>query len=85
MGKKFFIKIRIPHFIVYSVSGITEFLGKYQKKPPIFNLDKGRDFVQTYWICSVEAAKRDFGFEQKVGLNDGMKSTIKWYKEYGWL
>jgi nucleoside-diphosphate-sugar epimerase len=85
MDIKFFLKLRIPHFVVYTIAGITEFIGRFQSQTPVFNLDKGRDFVQTYWICSVESAKRDFGFRQTIGLEEGMKSTIKWYKDYGWL
>ncbi len=83
--KKFFIKIRIPHFLIFTIAGLSEFFGRFSKKPPVFNIDKGRDFVQKYWICSVEKAKRDFGFEQKVSLEDGIKQTIDWYKEKGWL
>lgn len=85
MGKNFFIKIRIPHTIVYIVAGISEFFGRFSKSAPVFNIDKGRDFVQNYWICSVEKAKRDLNFKQETDLEKGIDLTIKWYKANGWL
>ncbi len=84
-NRKFFVKIRIPHFLIYTIAGLTEFFGKFAKNPPIFNKDKAKDFVQEYWICSVEKAKRDFGYKQKTSLEDGIKQTIDWYKDKGWL
>lgn len=85
LNKKMFLKIRIPHMLVYSIAGMSEFLGKFSTKPPIFNFDKGRDFVQNFWTCSVEKAKNDFGFQQKVSLDDGLKSTVNWYKQNNWI
>ncbi len=84
-NKKFFITIRIPHFLIYTIAGITEFTGKFSKKPPVFNIDKARDFVQKYWICSVDKAKRDFGFKQEMSLEDGIRQTIDWYQKHNWL
>ena len=50
-----------------------------------FNYEKGVDFIQKYWISSVAKAKRDFGYEQKISLEDGMKLTADWYRKQGWL
>jgi nucleoside-diphosphate-sugar epimerase len=85
MGKKFVIKLKLPHFVVLSTAAISEFFGKFSKKPPIFNYEKGIDFIQDYWICSVDKAKRDFGYKQKMSIQEGMKDTIDWYKKMKWL
>lgn len=83
--KKRILTIKVPHSIVYSAAALSEFFGRFSQKPPVFNFDKGRDFVQTYWTCSVEKAKKDFGFKQSVKLEDGMKETADWYKDNHWL
>lgn len=85
MDKKFFVKIRIPHSVVYTIAGISEFFGRFSKTAPVFNIDKGRDFVQNYWICSVDKAKRELNFKQEVGLEKGIELAINWYKANGWL
>jgi nucleoside-diphosphate-sugar epimerase len=85
LGKKVAISLHIPHFLILFAGGISGFFGSFGKKPPVFNYQKGIDFVQSYWICSVKSAIKDFGYRQKVSLEDGISSTIKWYKEMKWL
>lgn len=79
------LTLRLPHFLVYSVAAIAQFFAMFSSKPATFNLEKARDFVQTYWTCDVSKAKRDFGYEQKISLSDGLNRTISWYKEMKWL
>ncbi len=85
LNKKFFVTLRLPHFIIYTVAFFSEFFGKFAKKPPVFNKDKAKDFVQKYWICSVEKAKNEFGFKQEISLEEGIKQTFNWYKKHDWL
>lgn len=42
-------------------------------------------FFQNNRAFSVEKAKRVLGYEPKVSLKEGIKRTIEWYKEKGWL
>jgi dihydroflavonol-4-reductase len=77
--------IRLPHAVVMGVAGVSELFGRFSSKPPVFNYEKGVDFVQRYWIGSTAKAKRDFGYVSKVGLEAGIFKTIQWYKEHKWL
>jgi len=85
LNKKFVLKVKLPHFLVLTIAGLSEFFGKFSKKPPVFNYEKGIDFIQDYWICSIDKAKKDFGFKQKVSIEEGMKNTVDWYKKNKWL
>ena len=85
LGKKHLLKIKIPHFIVLGLAGISGFIGKFQKKPPVFNYEKGIDFIQDYWTCSTEKAKRDFNFKPVFTVEEGIKQTADWYIENKWL
>jgi len=85
LNQKRFMIIKIPHILVHIIAAFSEFFGKFSKYPPVFNRDKGKDFVQNYWTCSVDKAKKDLGFKQEISLEDGIKQTINWYKEHGWL
>ncbi len=84
-GKRRYFKIKIPHAVVLTIAGFSEFLGRFSTKPPVFNLDKGRDFIQPYWICSVEKAKQVLGYRQEIEIDRGIPETLQWYKEQGWL
>ncbi len=83
-GKKALI-IRVPHFIVYAVAAIAEFLALFNSRAATFNLEKAKDFVQENWTCDVSKAQNELGYSQKVSLEVGIKRTINWYKEMKWL
>ncbi|TKJ41557.1 hypothetical protein CEE37_03050 [candidate division LCP-89 bacterium B3_LCP] len=37
------------------------------------------------WGYSIEAARIDLGYNPKVDLSEGLRRTIGWYREHGWL
>ncbi len=84
IGKKA-LRIRIPHFVIYAIGGISHFFNFFLSKPATFNLEKAKDFVQDNWTCDTSKAKKDFGYSQRISLSEGMKSTVEWYREHKWL
>jgi dihydroflavonol-4-reductase len=79
------ITIRIPEWGIYTVSAFAEFFSLFSPKPALINFEKAKDMVQDYWTCDSSKAKRDFGYEQQVSAEDGIKGTIAWYVRQGWL
>jgi nucleoside-diphosphate-sugar epimerase len=84
VGKKT-LRIKIPHFLIYLIGGISHFLNYFSSKPATFNLEKAKDFVQENWTCDITKAENDFGYSQQISLEEGMKSTVSWYREQNWL
>jgi len=84
LGKKV-VKIKIPHFAVYTVAAISQFLSYFSKEATILNLEKAREMVQESWVCSVEKAKKELSYNQKISLEEGIKNTVNWYIENKWL
>ena len=37
-------------------------------------------FFHRYWLCSPAKAKKDFGFEAKISLDEGILELVQWYK-----
>jgi dihydroflavonol-4-reductase len=83
--EKVVVRVRVPEFGVYVVSAFAEFFSLFSSKPALINFEKARDMVQDYWTCDSSKAKRDFGYEQEVSLEEGMRNTIEWYRAEGWL
>ena len=83
-GKKA-IKVRLPHFIVYTVAVFAEFFSMFSKNAATFNIEKARDWVQEAWTCDVTKAVTELGYRQEISLDDGIKRAIDWYKEMKWL
>ncbi len=79
------IKIKIPHWIVFTIAGISGVVGNLGKKPPIFNFEKGKDITRPSWTCSIEKAKKELGYRETVPIERGIQETIEWYRGRGWL
>ncbi len=79
------IKVRLPHAMVYLVGAMAELCAKTLQKQIFFNIQKVRESVQDAWVCSVEKAKAQLGYRQRIALDDGMQQTYAWYCKHGWL
>jgi nucleoside-diphosphate-sugar epimerase len=79
------LKIRIPHFIVYTVAAIAQFFAIFSSKPATLNIEKAKDLTQNAWICDTTKAINDFGYRQKISIEDGIKRTCDWYKKMKWI
>jgi len=55
----------------------------FKIEPPIFR--RRVDFFVKNRAFSIERAKAELGYSPKVGLADGAKRTLEWYKERGLL
>ena len=85
LDKKRILKLKLPHSVVLSTAWLSQLFGNMTGKPPVFNYEKGIDFIQPYWICSPDKAKEHFNFEQQVKPPEGFIETSDWYKENKWL
>jgi nucleoside-diphosphate-sugar epimerase len=84
-NKSFLLKLNLPHFLVLTIAAISGFFGKFSAKPPVFNYEKGIDFIQNYWTCSIDKAEKELGYKQQISIKEGFAETVKWYKENNWL
>lgn len=79
------VRLPIPVFVVYSVFAVAEFFSLFSDKPPLLSIDKAKDIAQNAWTCDVTKAKRELGFKEQLSLEDGIRGTVEWYREHGWL
>ncbi len=79
------IKIPVPHFLVYALAAIAQFVSMFSSEAATLNLEKARDLVQHAWICDTSKAMREFGYKQNISIEEGIKRTVTWYKEMKWI
>jgi len=84
LGKRS-LKLRLPHFFVFSVGYMAEYFGKMTNKAVTLNVEKVRDITASRWVCSNEKAKKELGFDPQLSLEEGFRETVDWYKLEGWL
>jgi nucleoside-diphosphate-sugar epimerase len=77
--------LAIPRTLAFGVAVAAEASAALFGKPPVINRDKVRDLSQVSWGCSIERAERELGYSQRVPIEEGLRSTIDWYKQEGWL
>ena len=85
LGKKFVIPVTCPLWLVKIVCGISEWIGKVTLKASTLNRDKFKILKQRNWMCDTTDARRDFNFQPKYSLREGIREAIAWYREAGWL
>ncbi|OGU69257.1 MAG: nucleoside-diphosphate sugar epimerase [Ignavibacteria bacterium RBG_16_36_9] len=84
LNKKAF-RIRIPHFIVFTIAAVAQFFAMFSSKPATLNIEKAKDLTQRYWICDTSKAMKELGYRQKVSVEEGIKRTCDWYKLMKWI
>ncbi|MDE6297880.1 MAG: NAD(P)-dependent oxidoreductase [Muribaculaceae bacterium] len=85
IGKKVVIPIRVPVWGLKMVSWIAEKIGMLRRQPSTLNSDKYHIMKQRNWNVDVSKATEEFGFSPEVSLAEGVKRSVSWYKEEGWL
>ncbi|MDP4267160.1 MAG: NAD(P)-dependent oxidoreductase [Bacteroidota bacterium] len=85
LGKKT-LKLSFPIPLVKVIAATLEKLTFLNKgKAPILNIDKIKELSATNWNCDILPLVEDIGFVPQYFLKDGLKETIDWYKNEGWL
>jgi nucleoside-diphosphate-sugar epimerase len=79
------VRIHVPDMAVHLLVKLSPFIKLIAPSSAGLSSGKAAELVQKYWLCDVSKARRDFGFETKVGLQEGLKMTAEWYKKQGWL
>ena len=85
LGKKNIISLPMPLWAVKGVSTVAEKWGVARMKPSTLNRDKYNIMKQRNWDVDVTKAKKDFGFNPRISLEEGVKRAVEWYKKENWL
>ena len=87
IGRAMGIDVKIKHYPVWPlvVAGhVCEKVCKpFKIAPPIF--PRRVDWYRQNRAFDISAARRDLGYDPKVGLDEGLKRTYEWYKQEKYL
>lgn len=85
LGNPFVIRFRCPLIVLKVVSLLAEFWAKRRGTTSTLNSDKYRIMKQRNWQCDIAPAVEELGYMPQYDLERGVKETIAWYKDKGWL
>ncbi len=76
---------RIPMPAVRAAAAFEETRGRFTGRASLVNRPKLNELRQTGWEADVAKARRQLGFEARVGLDEGVARTVDWYLDQGWI
>ena len=85
LGRPWWIRITAPVWVLRIVTFVGEYVGRFTGKVTALNNDKYHILKQRNWRCDIEPAIRELGYHPEVDLKEGVRRSISWYKENGWL
>ena len=85
LGCPWWIRITAPVWVLRIVTFFGEHIGHLTGKVTALNNDKYNILKQRNWRCDIQPAIDELGYQPQVKLEEGVRRSIIWYKENGWL
>ncbi len=87
IGQSIGIKVKfihLPFFPLYAAACLFEFLYKpFKKSPPLFR--RRVDWFRQNRAFKIDKARRELNYNPRIGIEEGLKRTAKWYKDNNYL
>ena len=85
MGNPWWVRVKAPLFVLRAITFLGEYWGRLTGKVTALNNDKYHIMRQRNWRCDIQPAITQLGYKPQVKLEEGVRRTVRWYKENGWL
>lgn len=83
LGNPFVLNFACPLWLLKLISSAAEKFCRHKVSP--LNSDKYRIMAQRNWRCDIRPAVDEIGYRPQFNLDRGLKATVAWYKQQGWL
>jgi 2-alkyl-3-oxoalkanoate reductase len=84
MGRRARFRFHLPRKLVETAALGVELYGRATNTAVMLTRDKCNELFEQ-WVCDGARARRELAWQPKVGFEDGIRRTVAWYKEAGWL
>ena len=85
LGTPWWIRITAPIWLLRVITFVGEYVGRLTGKVTALNNDKYYIMRQRNWRCDITPACQELGYKPQVKLEEGVRRSIKWYRDNGWL
>ena len=79
------LHIKAPIWFLKLVCFINGGLASLFGKTTTLNMDKFNILKQRNWQCDIRPAEQELGYRPQYPLDRGVKETVNWYIQNGWL
>lgn len=85
LGNPWCVRLTAPLWLLRAVTFFGERIGRITGRMSALNDDKYNILKQRNWRCDISPAVNDLGYEPQYSLEEGVRLTVKWYIENGWI
>lgn len=85
MGIERVLHIKAPVWVLKVACLCAGWFSRITGKPGTLNSDKYKIMKQRNWLCDTAPIEQELGFSIDYPLEEGVKETVKWYKQEKWL
>jgi len=84
LGKRGVV-VPVPMPIMQLTALFSDWANRFKKKPSIISRQKLIEMRQDFWVCSPKKAEKKLGFSCQTDIREGIRQTLEWYYQHGWL
>lgn len=85
LGDPWWIRVTAPLWLLRVITSCGELAGRLTGRITALNGDKYKIMRQRNWRCDISPAVRELGYKPRFQLEEGVRLTVKWYKDNGWI
>ncbi len=85
LGKPGWIRLTLPVWVARVACTVCGWWSKLTGKLTPLNKDKYHILVQRNWRCDIQTTIDELGYQPQVLLEEGVRRSIEWYKNEGWI
>ena len=85
LGNPFVLHLKCPLIVLKVISLLAEFIATRSGKSSTLNSYKYKIMKQRNWQCDIIPTINELGYAPEYDLEKGVRETIAWYKNEGWL
>ncbi len=85
LGDPWLLRVKAPLWLLRIVTTCGEWWSHLTGKVTALNNDKYHILKQRNWRCDIRPAIDELGFRPTVLLEEGVRRSVKWYRENKWM
>lgn len=85
LGSPWLLRVKAPLFILRAITFLGEYAGRLTGRVTALNNDKYNIMKQRNWRCDITPAMAELGYKPRYRLDEGVRITMKWYRDNGWI
>jgi nucleoside-diphosphate-sugar epimerase len=82
---KHYVRIRLPKWTAMAAGLAGDLWSVLSGKALTVNSQKTRELLQPFWLCDSSKALKYLGFNPAIDLSRGIRETVIWYQDKGYL